>query len=106
MVGRIGRRQVVEKGVVWRPVDPCLLTTIPVVVIGIRGHDGAVMEVGGKHPGVIQDQLHHRLRLRLATSEKSFPCEVFLLPCREVSVQVFRVFVGAARLVISTFAPG
>ena len=102
VVGRIGRRQVVEEGVVGRPVDPCLLPTVPVVVVGIRGHDGAVVEVGRKHPGVIQDQLHHGFRLRLATSEESCPCEVFLTPRREVSVQVLRAFVVATSFVVAT----
>ena len=101
VVGRIGRRQVLEKAVVGRLVDPCLLATIPVVVIGIRGHNGSIVEVGGKHPGVIEDQSHHGFCLWLATSEESVPCEVFLAPCWEVSVQVLRAFIVSTSFVIA-----
>ena len=72
MVGCIGRRQVLEEFMVWCLADPLLLT-IPVVVVGIIGNNGAVMEIGGKYPGVIQDQLHHGFCLRLAATEKRLP---------------------------------
>ena len=102
VVGRVRRRQVVEEAVVGRLVDPRLLSAIPVVVIGIRGNDSPVVKVCRKHPGVIQDQLHHGLRLGLPTSEESVPCEVFLAPRWEVSVQVLRAFVVSTSFVIAT----
>ena len=74
MVGCIGCRQVLEEFMVWCLADPRLLT-IPVVVVGIIGNNGAVMEIGRKDPGVIQNQLHHGFCLRLAATEKSLPGE-------------------------------
>ena len=62
-----------------------------------------VMEVGGKHPGVFQDQFHHRLCLGLASMEKSLPTGIFLFPTWEVSVQVFWAFIETARSVIRTY---
>ena len=102
MVGRIGRCQVLEEGVVGSLVDPTLLPPVPVVVVGIGGDHGAVVEVGREHPGVRQDQLHHGLRLGLPAAEKSLPCQVLLAPRWEVPVQVFEAFVVATSFVITT----
>ena len=74
MVGCVGRRQVLEEFMVWCLADPLLLTIL-VVVVGIIGNNGAVMEVGRKHPWMIQNQLHHGFCLRLAATEKSLPRE-------------------------------
>ena len=43
------------------------------VVVGVVGHDGAVVEVDGEHEGVVQDPAHQRTGLRLATLEEVRP---------------------------------
>ena len=102
MVGCVGRRQVVEELVVGCLVNPTLLTGVPVVVVGVGSHHGAVVEVGGEHPRLLQDQLHHGLCLRLATSEESLSGQVLLAPRGKVAVQVLRALVVAACFVITT----
>ena len=73
-----------------------------VVVVRVGRHHRPVVEVGGQHPRVRQDQLHHGLRLGLPAAEKSFPCQVLLAPRWEVPVQVFEAFVVATSFVITT----
>ena len=66
-----------DAGALARPV---------VVVVRVGGHHRPVVEVGGQHPGLGQDQVHHGAGLRLPVPLQVFSGLVYLPPGRKVAI--------------------